>query len=209
MKTLPQYAKEHGIKYRAAWNRFKAGKIPGAFQDEHRKILIPAKPVKERRVAIYTRVSSAENRSNLETQVDRLVSYCAAKGYQVHKVVKEIGSGVNESRTKFLKLLADTSITHIVVEHKDRATRFGFNYIETLLNTQERSLEVVNLAENGKEELIQDFVSIVYSFSARLYGRRRAKRKTEKIIQEFQSDDETTPTPKQRRDAANLPDVPQ
>lgn len=190
MKTLPQYAREHGIKYRAAWNRFKAGKIPGAFQDEHGKILIPDQSVKEQRVAIYVRVSSAENKSNLETQVDRLANYCAAKGYQVHKVIKEIGSGVNDSRTKFLKLLADTSITHIIVEHKERATRFGFKYIETLLKTQERSIEVVNLAENGKEDLIQDLISIVYSFSARLYGRRRAKRKTEKIIQEFQENND-------------------
>jgi len=85
------------------------------------------------RVAIYARVSAAENTPNLDTQADRLVSYCAAKGYQVHVIIKEIGSAVNDSRAKFLKLLADSTITHIVVEHKDRATRFGFRYIETLL----------------------------------------------------------------------------
>ena len=84
-------------------------------------------------MAVYARVSAAENRPNLEGQADRLVAYCAAKGYHVHQVVKEVGSGVNDSRPKFLKLLADPSIAVIVVEHKDRATRLGFRYLETLL----------------------------------------------------------------------------
>lgn len=100
----------------------------------------------------------------------------------MHTVIKEIGSGVNDSRPKFLKLLADPTITHIVVEHKDRATRFGFRYIETLLPQQGRTIEVVNLAENGKEDVITDLVAIVYSFAARLYGQRCAKRKTDVIV---------------------------
>ncbi len=100
----------------------------------------------------------------------------------MHGIIKEIGSGVNDSRPKFLKLLADSTITHIVVEHKDRATRFGFRYIETLLQQQGRTIEVVNQAENGKEDLITDLVAIVYSFAARLYGQRRAKQKTDVIV---------------------------
>lgn len=189
MKTLHDYAKEHGIKYRAAWNRFKAGKIPEAYQDEFGKILISEYTEKPEKAAIYVRVSSAENRSNLDTQAARVEEYCRAKGYQIHKIVKEIGSGVNDKRPKFLKLLKDTDITRIVAEHKDRATRFGFNYIETLLTIQGRRIEIVNLADNGKEDLVQDLVSIVYSFAARLYSKRRAKRKTQKIIEEFQKDD--------------------
>ena len=100
-------------------------------------------------------------------------------------VVKEIGSGVNDARPKLLKLLVDPSVTLIVVEHKDRLTRFGFNYMEQLLKMQGRKIEVINLAENGKEDLVQDFVSIVTSFCARLYGQRRSKRKTERIIAEL------------------------
>ena len=109
-----------------------------------------------------------------------------AKGWQVHQIIKEVGSGVNDGRQKFIELLGDTSVTKIVVEHKDRATRFGFNYIETLLKSQDRHIEVVNLADNGKEDLMQDLVSIIYSFSARMYGQRRAKRKTEAIVKELQ-----------------------
>jgi len=106
------------------------------------------------KVVIYARVSSSEHKSNLETQADRLAAYCAAKGWQVQRVIKEVGSGVNDSRDKLLKLLADTSITVIVVEHKDRLTRFGFNYISTLLESQGRRIEVVNLAGNSKEGLL-------------------------------------------------------
>jgi predicted site-specific integrase-resolvase len=74
-------------------------------------------------------------------------------------LVKEIGSGVNDARPKLLKLLNDPNVTLIVVEHKDRLTRFGYNYIEQLLKMQNRKIEVINLAENGKEDLVQDFVS--------------------------------------------------
>ena len=137
------------------------------------------------KVAIYTRVSAAENKENLEGQAKRLQDYCAAKGYPVAIVVKEIGSGVNDARPKLLKLLNDPDITLIVVAHKERLTRFGYNYIEQLLKRQNRRVEVINLAENGKEDLVQDFVSIVTSFCARLYGQRRSKRKTERIIAEL------------------------
>src|SRR5712692_9885413 len=118
------------------------------------------------KVAIYARVSSAEHRANLERQAERLTQYCTARGYQVHQVVKDIASGVNDSRPKLLALLKDTSITLIVVEYRDRLTRFGFRYIETLLATQGRAIEVVNPAENNKEDLLQDLASIVYSFCA-------------------------------------------
>ena len=112
-----------------------------------------------RKVALYGRVSAAENKSNLESHVSRLQDYCAAKGWQANQVVKEIGSGVNDSRPKLMKLLTDPTITVIVVEHKDRLTRFGFNYMEQLLALQDRRIEVINQAENGQEDLVQDFVT--------------------------------------------------
>ena len=127
-------------------------------------------------VAIYVRVSSGENRPNLGTQAERLVAYCTVKGYQIQQVVKEVGSRVNDSRPKFLTLLGDPTISVIVVEHQDRATRFGFRYLETLLAQQQRRIEVVNLADNGKEDGVTDLVSRISSFRARLYGQRRARR---------------------------------
>ena len=114
----------------------------------------------------------------------------ALKGYQVAQMVKEIASGVNDSRPKLLALLKDRSTTRIVVEHKDRLTRFGFGYSETLLALQGRTIEVVNLAENDKEDLLHDLASIVYSFCARLYRQRRAKRKTERLVEQLQARDD-------------------
>lgn len=95
-------------------------------------------------VAIYARVSSAENKSNLDSQAKRLAAHSAACGYHVAKVVKEVGSGINDARPKFLALLADQSVGVIVVEYKDRLTRFGFHYLDTLLTNQGRAIEIVN-----------------------------------------------------------------
>jgi predicted site-specific integrase-resolvase len=189
---LIDYARLQGISYRTAWRWYKAGKIQGQQMDTGTILVTEPLPVKERpttsKVAVYTRVSSSENKANLDSQAERLVAYCTVRGYQVSRVVKEIGSGVNDNRPKFLALLADPSISRIVIEHKDRGTRFGFRYIETLLNTYGREIEVVNQAENSTEDLLADLTSIVYSFCARLYGQRRAKRKTEKIVQELEQE---------------------
>ncbi len=102
-------------------------------------------------------------------------------------MVKEVGSGVNDGRPKLLALLEDQGIGLIVVEHKDRLTRFGFRYLDTLLKTQGRAIEVVNQVENGTEDWLADLTAIVYSFCARLYGQRRAKRKTEAIVRELEA----------------------
>lgn len=137
---------------------------------------------KNEAVVIYCRVSSTENKSNLESQRKRLEDYCSAKGYKISKVVCEFGSGLNDERPKLNKLLEDLDFTKIVVEHKDRLTRFGFNYIKTLLRSKEIEIEVINQTENNEENLIEDFVSVITSFCARIYGKRRSKRKTEELI---------------------------
>src|SRR5579884_19641 len=197
---LKDYAAQQGISYRTAWRWWKLGKLPGHQMDTGTILVDVDQPgsvaPKATRVAIYARVSSAENKPNLDSQAERLVGYCAAKGYQVSRVVKEIGSGVNDARPKLLALLEDQSIGLIVIVHKDRLTRFGFRYLDTLLKSQGRAIEVVNLAENGQEDLLADLTAILYSFTARLYGQRRAKRKTETIIRaleagESEADDAT------------------
>ena len=187
---LSDYAKSLGISYRTAWNHYKDGKIPGAYQLASGTIIVPEaeQPKGGKKVAVYARVSSSENRSNLQSQAERVTTYCAAKGYRIEKVIKEVGSGVNDQRPKFQALLADKEISLIVVEHRDRATRFGFYYLRTLLENEGRRLEVINESEGDRDELMQDLIAIITSFVARYYGQRRAKRKTEKIIQELQHD---------------------
>jgi predicted site-specific integrase-resolvase len=119
--------------------------------------------------------------------------YGTARAYQVAMVVKEIASGVNDRRPKLLSLLKDTSITRIVVEHRDRLTRFGSHSIDALFTVQGRTIEVVNPAQNDTEELRADLTSILYSFCARLYGQRRAKRQTEKLVEQFQAKEDSEP----------------
>jgi putative resolvase len=189
---LSHYAKQQGISYRTALRWFRDGTIQGYQAPSGTIIVTEDRQVQPAsgKVAIYARVSSSEQRENLERQAERLSQYCTVRGYQVTLVVKEIASGVNDSRPKLLSLLKDTSITRVVVEHRDRLTRFGFHYIDALFSVQGRVIEVVNPAENDKEELLADLTSIIYAFCARLYGQRRAKRKTEKVVQELQAKEE-------------------
>jgi predicted site-specific integrase-resolvase len=188
---LCDYAKNHSVTYRTAWNRFNAGKIPNSFKNRDGQILIEIineKNIDLTKVAIYARVLSNKNIKNLDEQAIILTHYAIAKGYQIVKVIKEVGSGVNDNRKKLKKLLESEDWGTLIVEHKDRLTRFSFNYIEILLNKECRKIEVVNLAEDEKSDLMQDLVSIIYSFSAKMYGLRRSKRKTEEIIKFLEKD---------------------
>jgi len=183
---LSTYAKKLGVSYRTVWRLYKAGKLSG-YSLPTGTIIINDISNKElpNKVCIYARVSSSENKSNLEKQSTRLQEYAIAKGYQIRRVVKEIGSGINDNRKQLLKLLKEKDYRIIIVEHKDRLTRFGFNYLLLLAEEQGKSIEVVNETGSRKEDLMDDFISIITSFCARLYGLRRSKRKTEKIIKEL------------------------
>jgi putative resolvase len=189
---LSDYAEELGISYQTAWKHFKAGKIPYPTRklpsgtiivDYHPKSTLEIKG----NAAIYTRVSSAENKENLERQAQRLVDYATARGYKIKYVVKEVGSGLNDNRKKLADLLNKPDYDILIVEHRDRLARFGTNYLDLLLKRCNITLDIVNQVEDKKDDLMADLVAIITSFSARLYGQRRGKRKTEKIIATLQN----------------------
>jgi len=184
---LSEYAKKIGLSYRTCWNWYKAGKIPNAVQLPSGTIIIQENEPSEDYVVTYARVSSSENKKNLDTQSERLQEFCIANGWIIKENVKEIGSGINDKRKKLERVLRNGKVSLIVVEHEDRLTRFGFNYLEVLLNGQGCKIIVINEANDDKEDLMQDFISIITSFTARIYGLRRSKRKTEKIIQELKN----------------------
>src|SRR6266567_9180329 len=179
---LSQYAKQVGVSYKTAYRWYKAGTLD-AYQTETGIIIVrdkhDEKPLTGR-IALYARVSSLGQKEDLERQIQRLKDYAAAKGYQVSKVVTEIASGLNDQHPKLEKLLADTSIGTIVVENRDRLTRFGSHYIETLLEAQGRHLEMIFPGDTG-DELVDDFVAVITSMAVRIYGRRQSKRHAEKI----------------------------
>jgi len=186
---LSTYAKKLGVSYKTAWRLWKQGNLD-AYQLPTGTVIVKDELENKipDKVCIYARVSSSENKDNLKRQSKQLEEYAIARGYQIYKVVEEIGSGVNDNRKKLTKLLKDKNYNKLIVEHKDRLTRFGFNYIQILFNQIGKEIEVVNEAENDKQDLMQDFISIITSFCARLYGLRRSKRKTERIVKELKNE---------------------
>jgi putative resolvase len=175
---LSQYAKRAGVTYKTAWRWYKAGMLD-AYQTETGTIIVR----EERnltpttgRIALYARVSSADQKDDLARQLERLRDYTAAKGYTVAKEIVEIASGLNDSRPKLAKLLSDPTIGTIIVEHKDRLTRFGFQYIRQLLEVQNRRIELI-FETDTNDELVDDFVAVITSMAARMYGRRHAKQR--------------------------------
>jgi predicted site-specific integrase-resolvase len=192
---LSQWAKKLGISYRTAWRMYQKGQIPNAIKLPTGSIIVledsddKGTGIDNNTVAIYCRVSDNASKDNLERQAERLKEYAITRGYQIKHIVKEIGSGVNDSKPKLIKLLNQNDYKILLVEHKDRLTRFGFNYIKEWLESTGRKIEIVDEASDDRADLIQDLVSIVYSFSARLYGLRRAKKKTEEIMEVIQNDE--------------------
>lgn len=185
---LSQWAKKSGYTYRGAFNVFKRGQIPNSRQLENGTIIIDEEPIKNKDEynVVYTRVSSSENKTNLNSQAERVSQFCNARGWVVHEIVKECASGLNDSRPKLQKILKENKASRIIVEHKDRLTRFGFEYIKTLYDGE---IIIINEVIEEQPDLMQDFVSLITSFCARIYGQRRSKRKTEQLIKELQSND--------------------
>lgn len=184
---LSQYAKSIGVTYRTVWNMYTSGKLPNAYKLPTGTIILPDLPnttpklIKE--VCIYARVSSNKNKINLESQAKRLEDYCLANGWKIKKVIKEIASGINDNRPQLNNIIKSIKeYDYVVIEHKDRLTRLGFNYFEQFCPNK---FHVVNETKDKTEDLMQDLVSIITSFCARLYGQRKGKRKTEKIIKEL------------------------
>jgi len=180
---LSAYAKQMGVSYKTAFRWWKAGKLD-AYQLDTGTVIVrePLASEAPTNVALYARVSSADQKEDLERQMQRLKDYAASRGYQVTTIVSELASGLNESRPKFLKLLTDASIGVIVVEQRDRATRFGLTYIEQLMQMQGRRLEVI-FPSDTDNDLVDDFIAVITSMASRIYGRRTSKRRAEKIKQ--------------------------
>lgn len=173
---MSEYAAAHSVTYKTAWNRYRSGKIPGAYLDDTGHVYVPhPNEVRLPVAAVYARVSSHPQKGDLERQAQRLVEYANARGYQVTHVVKEIASGVNDERPKLAKLLQSEDWGTLVVEHKDRLTRIGFNWFEVLLAQQGRKIDVANRAEEHSTDLMDDLVAVLYSFAARMYGQRGSR----------------------------------
>jgi putative resolvase len=182
---LSVWAKKQGISYQTAFNWFKAGKLPvSAIQTETSTILVQEPEVKqvEQRIVIYGRVSSHNKKGDLQRQIERCTTFCKTNNWSVAKTFKEVASGMNDRRRELFRML-DYSPTKVVVENKDRLTRFGFNYLEYFLNKRGCDIVVINAVQEEKEDLIKDLISIITSFCCRIYGLRRGRNKSKEVKQ--------------------------
>lgn len=188
---LSTYAKKQGVHYRTAYLWFKQGLIPGARQMPTGTILVDeqsALPPVQTRVVTYSRVSNSARRAELQYQVQRVSDFCAAKGLPVSAQYSEVASGMNDSR-KQLWLMIESKPSMIVVENKDRLTRFGFEYLKRLLEKQGTQILIMNEAVTDEQDLFRDMVSVITSFCSRLYGMRRAHKKVKSITTEILNND--------------------
>jgi len=131
--------------------------------------------------ALYARVSSHDQKADLERQLGRLAVYAAHERLLVTHAVAEAGSGLNGHRTKLLRLLADPQVAAIVVEQRDRPARFGGEYVEAALAAAGRRVIVVETGELP-DDLVRDLIEVLTSFCARLYGWRSARRRAEQAV---------------------------
>jgi len=189
---LSQFAKDNSITYRTAYTWFHDGIIPGeklptgtilVYQDEPEITTT----VPKNYAAIYSRVSTTQQKDDLDRQNQRLLDFATANGYIIKHNIKEIASGLNDNRTKLNNLIDKNDFSTLIIEHKDILTRFGFNYLNKLFKIKNQSILIVNETEEDKNDIVQDFISIITSFCARIYGQRRNKQKTKKLIEELKN----------------------
>ena len=139
------------------------------------------KAADNRKIVIYTRVSTSNQKDDLKNQVEFLRQYANSKGIIVDEVIEDYGSGLNYNRKKWNKLIDScmtNEISTIIITHKDRFIRFGYDWFERFLTKFNVEIIVVNNESlSPQEELVQDIISILHIFSCRIYGLRKYKKK--------------------------------
>jgi putative resolvase len=181
--NLSQWADRVGVSKFTAYRWFREGTLPVPAERVGRLILVNvgAAERESARTVLYARVSSHDQRRDLDRQVARLTGWATGQGLAVAEVVAEVGSGMNAKRRKLARLLADATATTVVVEHRDRLARFGVEHLEAALSAQGRRIVVLDAGEVD-DDLIRDVTEVLTSFCARLYGRRGARNRALKAL---------------------------
>ena len=184
-----------------------AGKIPHVktpgghrrfrLSDIHGMMGIAETEGKDRKVAVYCRVSSHEQKAkgDLDRQKGRLLEHCIGKQYEVGPIIADVGSGMSSGRAGLKSLIEKViggEVSVVVIEHRDRLTRFQFPIFERFFGSYGTEIEVLSTITEDKsyeQELADDLISIISSFSGKLYGRRSAtNRKNKKKQAEEESE---------------------
>ncbi|MFG2078592.1 IS607 family transposase [Nonomuraea maritima] len=187
--TLPAWAARHGVHYKTAWTWAKQGRMPVPVRQtlSGTWLVDELAPEASGRVVAYCRVSSADQRADLDRQVARVVQGATGLGLPVAEVVTEVGSGLTGRRGKLHRLLSDPSAAVIVVEHRDRLARFGVEQLEAVLSQSGRRLVALDLSETTDtsettDDLVRDITEVLTSMCARLYGRRAAETRAARAV---------------------------
>ena len=142
------------------------------------------------RIVAYCRVSSPNQRPDLKNQRRCLEEFCKASGIANVDYLEEIGGGLNFNRPIFLEIIHEITvgrISKLIVAHKDRLCRFGFELIKNLCDLNNCELLVVNVEElSPEQEMVQDLMTIIHCFSSRLYGLRNYGKTLQKALEEKQ-----------------------
>ena len=190
--NLSEWADRQGVHPQIAYRWFREGTLPVPARQVGRLILVGDLETSispSGSTVIYARVSSADQRDDLDRQVARATTWATTNGHSIDRVVTEVGSGLNGKRRKFLGLLSDSTVTTIIVEHRDRFARFGSEYVAASLQANGRRLVVVDDAEVD-DDLVRDMTEVLTSFCARLYGRRAAAHRAAKALAAVQESDD-------------------
>src|SRR5258706_1269510 len=194
MVNLKEWAAATGVSYATARRRYEAGALPVPTYRLGRLIMVgepvTGAVVAAGQVVVYARVSSADQRADLDRQVARVTAWATGQHLAVSRVVTEVGSARNGHRGKFLALLRDPQVSTVVVEHRDRFARFGAEYVEAALSAQGRRLLVVDPVEVD-DDLVRDVTEILTSLCARLYGRRAAANRASRAVAAATAEDES------------------
>jgi predicted site-specific integrase-resolvase len=140
---------------------------------------------------VYARVATRKQREDLDRRAQRMTEFANAAGLSVVAVIKEARSGVSDTRPKLTAMLKEDSWGTLVVEHQDRLSRVGFGWFDVLLGVQGRRIVVADAATEDNADLLEDFVSLIYSCAAGLYGVRSARRRTDEVIVALDIDPKT------------------
>ncbi|WP_405655889.1 IS607 family transposase [Streptomyces sp. NBC_01386] len=180
---LSEWAARNGVHYQTAWTWAKEGRMPVPVRQTPSGTWLVDEPASEvsGRVVAYCRVSSADQRTDLDRQVARVVQGATGLGLPVAEVVTEVGSSLNGRRRKLHRVLSDPQAVVIVVEHRDRLARFGVEHLEAVLSASGRRLVVLDPTESA-DDLVRDVTEVLTSMCARLYGRRGAKNRAARAV---------------------------
>ena len=186
---LSEWAKLQGISYKTAWRMWRDGRLPvPAEQLATGTVIIHQPTAPTHGVALYARVSSSDQKADLDRQLARLTEFAITQKFTIIDAVQEVGSGLNGHRKGMMRLLRNPEAKVIVVEHRDRLMRFGFEYVESALAAQGRKVLVVE-DEEMTDDIVRDLHEVIVSMCARLYGKRSAKNRAQKALNALQGND--------------------